>query len=157
MVPLFFFGGTATPVWIVPKFSFPVVKDKFNVGAGAIAGTLLGEGSGFGIIYGLGTVGNRNNNLTIGFGYAFADGQWSSSPIITVSGMARLGARGYLLSENYFIRVDDESLALLSIGGRSIIKKAGLDYGLFIPVTGEIDSFIAIPWLGITLPFGKKK
>ncbi len=54
IVPVFLFGGGATPVWITPKFSIPVVKDKFNVGAGALVGTVLGaSGTGFGLLYGL--------------------------------------------------------------------------------------------------------
>lgn len=157
IVPLFFFGGTETPVWVVPKFSIPVVKDKFNVGVGAITGTLLGEGSGFGIIYGLGTVGNRNNNFTIGFGYGFAEGEWATKPIITLSGMLRVGPRGYLLTENYIISAEDEGLVLISVGGRSIIKKIGLDYGLFFPLYNDLETFVALPWLGFTIPFGAKK
>ena len=156
LIPLFLFGGTSTPAWIVPKFSIPVVKDKFNIGVGAIAGTILGEGSGFGIVYGLGTIGDRNNNLTLGFGYGYAGGEWASKPLITISGMVRLGPRGYLLSENYFIGLGNTNLALLSFGARTIIKRAGLDYGLFFPVSSDIGTFIAIPWLGFTLPFGRK-
>jgi hypothetical protein len=156
IVPLFFFGGTSTPVWITPKFSIPVVKDKFNLGVGALAGTVLGEGAGFGIVYGLGTVGNRNNNVTLGFGYGFVDGEWAKKPMITLSGMTRVGPRGYLLTENYFIGTSDESLLIISAGGRTITKKGGIDYGLLFPISSEIGTFIAIPWLGITIPFGKK-
>jgi hypothetical protein len=157
IVPLFFFGGEATPVWIVPKFSIPVAEDKFNIGAGAIAGTLLGEGSGFGIIYGLGTIGNRNQNFTLGLGYGFADGEWATKPIITLSGMIRVGQRGYLLTENYIISIEDEGLVLISVGGRSIIKKIGLDYGLFFPLYNDLETFVVLPWLGFTIPFGTKK
>jgi hypothetical protein len=157
IIPLFFFGGAPTPVWIVPKFSIPVVKDKFNLGVGALAGTVLGEGSGFGIVYGLGTVGNRNNNLTLGFGYGFAGGAWASKPMITLSGMARTGPKGYLVTENYYINTVDGTLLLLSAGGRTINKKAGIDYGLFFPISSDIGTFVAIPWLGITIPFGNKQ
>lgn len=45
-------------------------------------------------------------------------------------------------------------LVLLSMGGRRIIKKAGLDFGLFLPMGKDIGTFIAIPWLGLTIPFG---
>lgn len=157
MIPLFFFGGLPTPVWIVPKFSIPVVKDKFSLGAGAIAGTLIGENSsGVGIVYGLGTYGNRNNNLTLGLGYGYAGGEWSSSPVITLSGMARVGRKSYIITENYFIGVGNETVTLLSAGGRTIIKKAGFDYGLFIPLISGMDRLFAIPWLGFTVPLGKK-
>ena len=51
MIPLFLFAGTSTPVWVVPKISIPLVKDRVNLGIGAIAGTVLGVSqSGFGIV-----------------------------------------------------------------------------------------------------------
>jgi hypothetical protein len=157
LIPLFFFGGSATPIWVVPKFSIPVVKDKFNMGVGAIVGTLVGErAKGIGIVYGLGTIGDRNNNMTLGIGYGFAEGDWASKPLITLSGMFRTGPRGYFITENYYIGIENESIALLSAGGRTIIRKTGLDYGLFIPIISGMDTFIAIPWLGFTVPFGKK-
>jgi hypothetical protein len=35
-----------------------------------------------------------------------------------------------------------------------MIKNAGLDFGLWIPAeTGG--EFVAIPWLGISIPFGR--
>lgn len=43
IVPLFLFAGSSSPVWIAPKFSVPIKKDKFNMGAGALMGTVLGE------------------------------------------------------------------------------------------------------------------
>jgi len=36
-------------------------------------------------------------------------------------------------------------------------RKVGIDYGLFIPLASEMDVFIALPWLGFTVPFDKKK
>jgi hypothetical protein len=45
---------------------------------------------------------------------------------------------------------------MLSMGGRSIIKKISLDYGLFIPLSSDMDGFVAIPWLGLEVPFGKR-
>jgi hypothetical protein len=37
-----------------------------------------------------------------------------------------------------------------------MFKKLGLDFGLFVPFSTEDIEAIAIPWLGITIPFGKK-
>jgi len=155
-VPMFLFGTGVIPVWIVPKFSVPVVKDQFNLGVGAFAGTVIGESnSGFGILYGLATVGNRNTNLTLGLGYGYAGGSFAKTPMISLAGMARVSPKSYLLTENYFISVGNETLSLISVGGRSILGKVGLDYGLIFPFIGEMETLIAIPWLGITVPFGK--
>lgn len=156
VIPLFLFGGGPTPVFITPKFSIPIEKNKFNLGAGALVGTVLGESeTGFGIVYGLSTFGTPDNNVTFGLGYGFAAGEWASSPMINLNGMFRLTSRGYFITENYYINVGDGGVALLMLGGRWIIKDAALDYGFVIPAGVNINSFVAIPWLGFTIPFGK--
>lgn len=155
MMPLFFFGAP-TPVWITPKFSIPVKKDKFNVGLGVLAGTVIGEeGTTLGLLYGSATFGSKNDNLTIGAGFGFADGELSKNPVINVSGMKRIGPRGYLLTENYYLGMED--IGLLSFGGRRIVKKISLDFGGFIPFGSGVDTFIVIPWLGIVVPMGTKQ
>ncbi len=107
MMPLFLIAGTATPVWMVPKFSFPLVKNKFNLGAGAFLGTLIGENSGvFGLLYGTSTFGSRDKNFSIGLAYGFAGDEWLNTPVINVSGMVRTGPKGYFITENYAITVE---------------------------------------------------
>lgn len=156
MIPLFLFGGGPTPVFLTPKFSIPIDKDKFNIGAGALLGTVLGESeTGFGILYGLSTLGSPDNNVTFGLGYGFAGGEWASSPMINLNGMFRVSSRGYFITENYFINLGDGGIAIITLGGRWIIKKAALDFGLVIPAGSDIEAFVAIPWLGFTVPFGK--
>lgn len=158
VVPLFLFAGTSTPVWLTPKFSVPVVEDKVNVGGGALLGTVLGESDmGFGIAYGVSTFGSRDLNVTVGLGYGYAGGSWANSPMVNISGIARTGKNGYLLTENYLIDAGEETLVMLSFGGRRMIRKFGLDFGLFIPVTSELDTFVALPWLGFSVPFGNVK
>ena len=156
-VPLFLLGGTATPFWITPKFSIPVKKDRFNLGAGALLGTIIGEDGegGFGIVYGTSTFGSRDKNLSLGLGYGYAGGEWANAPIINLSGMTRVGRRGYVLTENYLINLDGDLGMLMSIGGRSILGKIGLDYGGIVPIALGTETFIAFPWLGLTIPFGK--
>ncbi len=154
VIPLFFFGGAPTPVFVNPKLSFPIEKDKFNLGAGVMAGTVLGENvGGFGIAYGVSTFGSPDNNVSIGLGYGFADGEWASSPLVNFSGMFRLSSRWYILSENYYIGTDNGGGGTISGGARWIIKKAALDFGLFIPFGTDAELF-AVPWLGFTVPFG---
>jgi len=156
MIPLFLFAGSATPVWVTAKVSIPVVKDKFNLGAGFLTGTALGEpDTGFGIFYGLATIGSKDKNFTVGGGYGFAVDSESGAPMFNLNGMIRVSPRGYLISENYLFVDEFSSTLILSFGARTIIKGAGLDYGLIIPaVSGE--GLIAVPWLGITIPIGKR-
>jgi hypothetical protein len=155
VVPLFLFAGSPTPVWITPKIAIPIVKDKINLSTGVIMGYMLGEEFGFGIGYAAFSVGNRDSNLTLGGGWAYADGEWAESPTLNLSGMTRVGRKTYLLTENYFIGTGGSSFGIISAGGRSVQKRLAIDYGLVFPIGADIGTFLAIPWLGIALPFGK--
>ncbi|MBA4409105.1 MAG: hypothetical protein Q8S54_19585 [Bacteroidota bacterium] len=160
VIPLFLFAGAPTPVWITAKYTVPVVENKINLGTGALLGTIIGVGAGTdnyaGILYGISTFGSKDKNLSIGMGWGFAGGEMASRPTININGMIRTGAKGYFITENYFIATPDNFMVLMSLGGRRIIKNVGLDFGAFIPLGGDIGSFVAIPWLGFTIPFGTK-
>jgi len=157
LVPLFLFAGSPTPVWLTPKFSIPVARDKFNLGGGALLGTVLGEEeTGFGILYGISTLGSKDKNVSLGLGYGYAGGSWAKAPMINLNTMIRFGPKGYFISENYFIHTEGTTALIFTLGGRHIIQNAGLDYGLVIPFVTDMDTFIALPWLGITIPFGIK-
>ena len=160
LIPLFLFAGTPTPMWITPKVSFPIVKEKVNVGIGGLFATVLGEeNTNFGIVYGSATFGPRDKNLTVGVGYGYADGDWATRPTLSLGFIARVGRKGYFITENYLISTGTESLFIGMIGGRSILGNGGvgLDYGLVIPIYSNQDTFWAVPWLGLTVPLGKRK
>lgn len=157
-VPLFLLSSPYTPVWATLKYSLPVVENKFNLGAGALMGTVAGESNtGFGILYGIATFGSKDKNLNVGLGWGYADGEIASNPTVNISFMIRTGAKGYFISENYFIGTPENFVVMTSLGGRRIIKHVGLDFGAFVPIGGDVDAFVAIPWLGVTIPFGKKQ
>lgn len=155
VIPLFLFGGTPTPVFATAKFSIPLRKEKINLGGGAIIGTVLGEDlGGFGIVYSVSTFGSRDNNVTFGIGYGFADGEFGQSPLINISGLSRISSRGYFISENYIVISDGDIGGIISLGGRWLIKKASLDFLLVIPYGGDIGAFVAFPVIGFAIPFG---
>lgn len=152
MVPLFLFNAGVTPIWITPKFSFPIKKDKFGMGGGVLLAALAGENEVFGITYGVATFGNRDRNLNIGVGYGFAGDSWAEIPTLNLSFMARTGSKGYFISENYLI---NEELQIFTIGGRTVLKNISLDYGGIVPIfDGEFE--VVIPWLGFVVPIGRK-
>jgi len=135
------------------KFSIPVKENKVNIAVGAILGYVIGElKAKLGILYGLSTFGSPDNNVTVGMGYGFAGGEWGTAPMFNVNGIFRVSSRGYFITENYIISGGGETVAILSLGGRSIIKKVALDFGLFIPFYSEMDTFVALPWLRFTVP-----
>lgn len=157
VVPLFLFEGAPTPVWVTAKFSLPVVENKVNLGAGALLSTVVGEDTdaSFGILYGISTFGSKDRNLNIGLGWGFADGEMAKNPTLNISGTIRTGARGYFITENYLIGTPEETVVVTMVGGRRIIKRVGLDFGVVMPFSNEMEGFIAVPWLGLTVPFGE--
>lgn len=156
MIPLFLFAGTATPIWITPKLSIPLKKDAINLGVGGLFAVVLGEESGsFGLAYGQMTFGPRDRNVNLGLGYGYAGDSWASTPTVSLSGIYRTGRKFALITENYLLDAGDENIALLSFGGRFIGRWIAVDAALVFPTgTGEL---IGIPWLGLTVPFGKAR
>ena len=152
-MPLFLVGAETAPVWITPKFSIPLAE-KMHFGIGVLGATVLAEGFGFGIAYASLTYGTTDNNTTFGGGWAYADGEFAKYPTFNFSGMYRLGKKGYFLTENYLISTGYETFGIIALGGRSVQKKLAVDYGLVLPINTGIGTFIAVPWLSITIPFG---
>jgi hypothetical protein len=156
MMPLFFFDFAPTPIWIAPKFSVPIVKDKINLGAGALLGYVIGEdGNAFGIVFASGTFGPHDKNLSIGLGYAFAGGEFNSTPIINLGGLLRVSRNSYLMTENYIVTSGGNFGGITILGARSMINKTAIDYGLAFPFAPDMGEFLAIPWLGLSIPFHK--
>lgn len=156
LVPIFLFSGSPTPVWITPKFSIPLSGDKVNIGVGALLGTVVGQShSDFGLVYGITTFGTKDKNVSLGLGYGYAGGQWGNTPTVSLGTMLRISSRSYIISENYYIDTGRDFLIMTSLGGRWVISRVGLDYGMILPVTGNKENLFVIPWLGVTVPFGK--
>lgn len=155
VIPLFLFAGAPTPIWITPKFSIPVKKDVVNLGVGGLFATVLGgEDVGtFGIAYGQLTLGSRDRNVNFGLGYGYAGSEWANTPTLSFSGVYRAGKRFALLSENYLFDTGENNVFLLSAGGRYLGDRLAIDGALILPTQTDGELF-AIPWLGISVPFG---
>ena len=152
-IPVFLFGVSALPIWVLPKVSVPVRADNIHIAGGALLGGVIGEGSGgFGLAYGNVTFGNKDKNLTVGAGYGYAGAEWSDTPLINISGLYRSGKNFQWLAEIYFVPGIDGSGAGI-FGGRWAPERFAVDFGLARPIT-ETGGIIGIPWLGVTIPFG---
>jgi hypothetical protein len=152
-IPTFLFGGAA-PVWLIPKLSFPAIDGKLHLsGRAVIAGIVGAESDIVGIFYGAATYGSSDKNVTIGLGYGYSDRTFSSTPVLNISGMYRVSRKGYLISENYLFPGTDGG-GIISAAYRYTTPNASLDFGLLRP-TQEADPLIGIPWLGVTIPFGR--
>ena len=157
IIPLFlFFGGASSPVWVIPKFSIPIKKDKINMGVGILAAKIAGEDAqSFGFAFSSVTFGSRDKNISLGIGYGYAGSSWAKLPTFSVSGKTRLGKRTYLMSENYIISSSEDDRVILSmLGFKSLIRKVSIDYGLVVPIYSGMEQWFAIPWLGLTVPIG---
>jgi hypothetical protein len=116
------------PVFILmPKFGFKVGK-SFWLGGGILylnAPEVISDFSGLGIGYGSATVGDENNNASLGAGWGFAGNEWSKKPIITISGMTRVSRRFALITENWII----PGYTVFSYGVRFLAEKTSIDIG----------------------------
>lgn len=158
MIPLFLFDGAPTPVWVTPKVSFPIKKDKVNIAVGGLFASIIGESDAtFGVAYGQLTLGSRDQNVNLGLGYGYAGNDWAQAPTLTLSGTLRTGRKFALMTENYFFDTGDSNTTLLGLGGRFLGKHLAVDGALIIPFFDDEGLTAAIPWLGIHVPFGRYK
>jgi len=152
------FTGHPT-VFITPKISGKVGENTY-LGIGTIAGftTLTGEGSndisGFGITYGVATYGNRDNNLTTGIGFGFADGSFQQKPFITISGMKRISRKVGFVSENWLIPVVGYEY-VITYALRFMSEKITVDFGFINNQDIARGIFIGIPYIDFVVKFEK--
>jgi len=151
-IPVFLFGVSALPIWVLPKLSIPVSANNVHLAAGALIGGVIGEGStGFGLVYGNATYGNRDKNLTVGLGYGYGGDEWSDTPLVNISGLYRTGKNLQWLGEIYFLPgIDGSGFGIF--GARWAPENFAVDFGLGRPLRDA--GFIGFPWLGVTIPFG---
>ena len=133
------------------------VSENFHMGVGGIYFTMVGEASA-GILYGLGTVGSYNSNLTFGLGWGFVDGTFEPKPFIMVGGMVRISEKLWFVSENWAAPVDNNSYYLVfSYGLRFAAKRIAVDLA-FINSKDIFQEvlFIGVPYVDFVIKLGKK-
>lgn len=127
-------SGSFKPIYfITPKVGFPV-NNRFSLGGGlmyvSVPIDMYDESgnnrSAFGAVYGVGTIGNYDKNVTLGLGWGFNEGNLADKPLITLSGMSRIGRKTALVTENWFIP-GDTYYAMFSYGIRFFGEKLAVD------------------------------
>lgn len=142
--------------FITPKFGFQV-SPKANAGVGLLYINIPmdeDESGGLGIIYGVGTLGSIEHNVTAGIGWGFVQGDFSGSPILTLSGMTRVSRKTSLITENWFIPEGNGSYyPLFSYGLRFFGEKISVD--LAFVNNGDIVQgiFLGIPFVDFVVKF----
>ncbi|HOU02908.1 MAG TPA: hypothetical protein PLL94_05390 [Bacteroidales bacterium] len=145
--------------FINPKASFKVANNLYAGANVLYANTIksVDDFGGLATLNGFFTYGNTNNNLTAAVGWGWADGEFSSKPVFTVSGMTRVSRRIAFVSENWIIpRTIDEELKLYGIfsyGIRFLGEKTSIDLAFLNNKDIAKGIIIGIPWLDFTIAF----
>lgn len=165
IVPITFSGGMIFT--LQGKYAFPIVENKLNASAGFLYTNSFGDHLGIG--YGVLTYGSKNHNLSLGAGYGWTEEGFTKYPILTISGMTRLGRKFALVTENWLIPIEDFTYDYVEGSGNYTKRSVGVDYELIYSLSVRymaervaVDIGIApqgellIPVVGITIPFGKQ-
>jgi hypothetical protein len=143
-----------TVMYLLPKYTI-IDGPSARVAIGALAALLPFETIDdtdawmTGILYGVGTTGSRDNNLSMGLGWGYAGGDVAERPILMIGGQSRMGRRLSVISENWFIPVDSRTEGLLSFGLRFLGEGLSVDLAYLKPLEGDW----WLPWLGFSFRF----
>ena len=150
---LAYVAGLMNPSYfLIPKYSTQV-SENIRLGVGLLYGNIHFMG-GFGVGYGLVTYGNPEHNATLGLGFGMFDREFSSHPVITLSGMTRLSRRFSLVTENWFLTADNRYQGYYtSLGIRFLGEKE--KFSVDIAVVNDISksNSIPIPYVDLVVKF----
>ncbi len=144
--------------YINPKASFKVAEN-FYAGANVLYANTIKYAEDFGglaTINGFATYGNTNNNITAAVGWGWADGEFSSKPVIIISGMARASKRIGFVSENWIVPgISDDGgyYGIYSYGIRFLGEKTSIDLAFLNNPDIASEIVIGIPWLDFVINF----
>ena len=144
--------------YINPKASFKIANN-FYAGANILyANTIrtVEEFGGLATFNGFATYGNKNNNITTGVGFGWADGEFSTKPVIVISGMVRASRRIGFVSENWIVpgvNEDGGYYGIYSYGIRFLGEKISVDLAFLNNPDIASAIIIGIPWLDFVFNF----
>ncbi len=144
------FAGEAPLFFLSPKFTFPNKNETVHFGVGGNI-LLIPDGSSrtiAGSVFGIATFGDKNNNFTIGAGYAFTEDGFAEAPAIQIGGMFRLGKSIMIVSDQLVIFENSDAF----VGGTWTVRYIGSKVSVDIGLATEYSSG-AIPVLGVGIKF----
>jgi hypothetical protein len=152
-------GAIGRAFYLAPKFTVrETTRSSYAVGALSFALTEdIAEGT-FGLLYGVGTWGDRDNAFTAGAGWGYSWGKKSSSvsssPVVVLGGETRVGRRVKLVTENWLFTGSDANGGLFSGGFRFIGDRLSSDLGL-IGGAGTGAVACCLPMVNFVWNFGR--
>jgi hypothetical protein len=144
--------------YVNPKASFKIANNFYAGGNILYANTIRTVESfgGLATLNGFATYGNNNNNITFAMGWGWADGNFSSKPVIIVSGMTRVSKRIGFVSENWIVPGINDSggyYGIYSYGIRFLGEKISVDLAFLNNPDIAKEIIIGIPWLDFIINF----
>jgi hypothetical protein len=143
------------PVFLLPKYTI-INAERAQVALGALIGFLpfntdvSDEFSTAGLLYGVGTTGSRESNVSFGLAWGYANDEITKRPAVMVGGQGRVSRRVSLISENWFFPDGDATEGALSYGLRFLGENLSVDLAW---VTALESGGFGIPWLGFAFRF----
>lgn len=136
--------------YIAPKVGLPI-SDKVQLAFGGAWMSVTGASSSFGSLYGVATVGSRDQNFTVGVNQGFGDGEFADAPVCVLGYQGRFTRRVALVSENYW--APKEENGILSFGFRFFNESLAADLGFWRPIDAEFEGFPFIPYVDFVVTF----
>lgn len=168
-----FAEGSGGPIYyFTPKIGFKLAK-SIHAGGGLLYASVpdisshsgknrAGLGAGFAML----TFGDMDNNITLNGGYGFVKGEFSKRPMITFSGMKRIGRKTSLVTENWFVPVQEWTYngqdeykyhGFVSYGIRFFGESISVDLGFINNKDIMEVILIGVPYIDFVVKFGGKK
>jgi hypothetical protein len=144
--------------YLNPKASFKVANNIYLGGTILYANTIrtIDDFGGLATLNGSFTYGNKNNNITATVGWGSSDGEFSSKPLITISGMTRVSKRIGFVSENWLLPNASDNggyYGVYSYGIRFLGEKISIDLAFLNNKDIAPKIIIGIPWLDFVINF----
>jgi len=118
------FVGEFPGLYISPKYTFGNTESILNFGIGANLATYQFDEI-FGSTYGMMTIGNTNDNLTLGVGFGFFGDNFEETPVFNVSGMTRFGQKIGMVADIFY--ASEETIGAITL--RYMNKSFAFDLG----------------------------
>ncbi|MCX6257802.1 MAG: hypothetical protein NTW49_07915 [Bacteroidia bacterium] len=137
------------PIYLFQSKVSTHITGKFYTGGGILLAGISGENGNFGVVYGVGTYGDEDDNITLGIGYGYEDFELVNKPILTLGAMCRLSKGFGLVTENWLV----QKYGVVSYGIRFMGKKMTVDLA-FLNNADIADFFvIGMPFIDFVVKF----
>ncbi len=137
-------GATSQLLYIAPKVGL-VQSPTVSVAVGGVYLTVPGEAGWVGAGYGVVTLGDEENALTVLGGYAFENGDRSDAPTFIIGGEHRIGDGSKLLVEAW--KFPGADVVPVLFGVRWFGTWVAVDFGLIKAFGTSTEGFPFVPWV----------